>query len=198
MSADMVKELRERTGAGFMDCKKALAETSNDLEKAIEFLRQKGLAAASKKAGRAANDGRIAYYVHGNSKIGVLVEVNCETDFVAKTDEFGNFASNIAMHVAAASPRYLNKESVPAADVEKEKEIIRAQAVESGKSGPVLDRIVEGKIGKFYEDNCLLHQKYVKDPDKTVEDLVKETIAKLGENIGIRRFARFQLGEKLN
>ena len=196
MSADLVKELRERTGAGFMDCKKALAENGDNIEKAMEFLRLKGVASASKKAGRTANDGRVSAYIHGNGKIGVLVEVNCETDFVAKTDEFANFVSNIAMHIAAASPRYLNKEAVPAEDVEKEKGIIRTQAEESGKKGPVLDKIVEGKIGKFYEENCLLHQRYVKDPDKTIEELVKETIAKVGENIGIRRYARFMLGEK--
>lgn len=196
MSSDLVKELRERTGAGFMDCKRALTENSNDLEKAMEFLRQKGLAAASKKAGRAANEGRIQSYIHGNGKIGVLVEVNCETDFVAKTDEFSDFAANVAMHIAAASPRYLNKEAVPAEDIEKEKNIFRIQAQESGKPAPVIEKIVEGKVGKFFEETCLLHQKYVKDPDKTIEDLVKETIAKLGENIGIKRFTRFQLGEK--
>lgn len=197
MSADLVKELRDRTGAGFMDCKKALSENGNDLDKAMEFLRLKGLAAASKKAGRAANEGRVHCYIHGTGKIGVLVEVNCETDFVAKTDEFGEFAANVAMHIAAANPRYLNREGVPAADVEKEKEIFRVQAAESGKPAQVIEKIVEGKVGKFYEENCLVHQKYVKDPDKTIEDLVKETIAKLGENIGIRRFVRYQLGEKL-
>jgi len=197
MSADLVKELRDRTGAGFMDCKKALAESQNDLDKAAEFLRQKGLASAGKKAGRAANEGRVHSYIHSNGKIGVLVEVNCETDFVAKTDEFGTFASNVAMHIAAAAPRYLNKEAVPQEDIEKEKEIFRAQAAESGKPAAVIEKIVEGKIGKFYEENCLVHQKYVKDPDHSIEDLVKETISKLGENIGIRRYVRYQLGEKI-
>ncbi len=193
-SATQVKELRERTGAGFMECKRALEETG-DIDKAIDFLRQKGLASAHKKQGRAANDGRIHSYIHGNGKVGVLVEVNCETDFVAKTDEFQNFVNNVALHIAAASPRYLTKDEVPAAEADKEKAIFRIQAEESGKKGPVIEKIVEGKIGKFYEEICLLHQKYVKEPEKSIEDLVKETIAKLGENIAIRRFVRFQLGE---
>lgn len=196
MSADLVKELRDRTGAGFMDCKKALGETGNDLDKAMEYLRVKGIASASKKAGRSANDGRVTSYIHGTGKIGVLVEVNCETDFVAKTDDFGNFVNNVALHIAAAAPRWLNKEQVTPADLEKEREIFRTQAAESGKPAPVIEKIVEGKIGKFYEENCLLHQKYVKEPEKTIEDLTKEAIAKLGENISIRRFVRFQLGEK--
>lgn len=196
MSADLVKELRDRTGAGFMDCKKALAENNNDLEKAMEFLRVKGIANASKKGGRSANDGRIQSYIHSNGKIGVMVEVNCETDFVAKTDDFTALAANIAMHIAAASPRWLNKEAVSQTDIEKEREILKTQAEEAGKKGPVVEKIVEGKIGKFYEENCLLQQRYVKDPDKTIEDLVKESIAKLGENISIKRFVRFQLGEK--
>jgi len=194
-SANQVKELRDRTGAGFLECKKALEETENNLDKAIDYLRLKGLASAHKKQGRAANDGRIHAYIHGNGKVGVMVEVNCETDFVAKTDEFQSFVNNVALHIAAANPRYLNKEDVPAADAEKEKVIFRAQAEESGKKGPVVEKIVEGKIGKFYEEVCLLHQKYVKEPEKSIEDLVKETIAKLGENIAIRRFVRFQLGE---
>ncbi len=195
MSALLVKELRERTGAGFVDCKKALENSNQDIEKAIQFLREKGLAAASKKAGRTANEGRIAHYVHGDGKIAVLVEVNCETDFVARTDEFQAFARDIAMHVAASNPRYLNKESVPCEDIEKEKEIYKSQAAQSGKPANILDKIAEGKLGKFYEENCLLHQKFVKDPDKTVEALVTEMVAKLGENIAVRRFMRFQLGE---
>lgn len=193
--ANLVKELREKTGAGFMDCKKALASSGNDMEKAIVFLREKGLAAAAKKLGRAANEGRIMSYIHGEGKIGVLVEVNCETDFVARTDEFQEFVRNIAMHIAAANPRYLNKESVPAADVEAEKSIFIKQAEESGKTGPVLEKIAEGKINKFYEENCLVQQRYVKDPDQTVEQLVKAQVAKLGENISIKRFARYQVGE---
>lgn len=193
--ANLVKELREKTGAGFMDCKKALAQSGNDMEKAIVFLREKGLAAAAKKLGRAANEGRVSSYIHGEGKIGVLVEVNCETDFVARTDEFQEFVRNIAMHIAAASPRYLNKESVPAADIESEKAIFIKQAEESGKKGPVLEKIAEGKINKFFEENCLVHQRYVKDPDQTVEELVKAQVAKLGENISIKRYVRFQVGE---
>lgn len=196
-SADLVKELRDRTGAGFMDCKKALLETGNNVDKAIDYLREKGIASAQKKAGRVANDGKIHCYIHGNGKLGVLVEVNCETDFVAKTEDFQNFVSNVAMHVAAANPRYLSKEFVPAEDVEKEKAIFKVQAEESGKKGPVIEKIVEGKVGKFYEETCLLQQKYIKEPEKTIESLLKETISKLGENVQIRRFARFQLGEKL-
>lgn len=191
----LVKELREKTGAGFMDCKKALAESNNDLEKATEYLRLKGLAAAAKKAGRVANDGRIHAYIHGTGKLGVLVEINCETDFVAKTDEFQSFVNNIAMHIAAANPKYLNKESVPVDDIEKEKSIYRTQAQETGKQGPVLEKIVEGKLNKFYEEFCLLNQKYVKEPEKNIETVVKEMIAKVGENISVKRFTRFQLGE---
>lgn len=193
--ATLVKELREKTGAGFMDCKKALAQSGNDMEKAIVFLREKGLAAAAKKVGRAANEGRVSSYIHGEGKIGVLVEVNCETDFVARTDEFQDFVRNIAMHVAAANPKYLNKESVPAADIDAEKSIFIKQAEESGKKGPVLEKIAEGKINKFFEENCLVHQRYVKDPDQTIEELVKAQVAKLGENISIKRFARYQVGE---
>lgn len=193
--ATLVKELREKTGAGFMDCKKALAQSGNDMEKAIVFLREKGLAAAAKKLGRAANEGRVSCYIHGEGKIGVLVEVNCETDFVARTDEFQDFVRNVAMHIAAANPRYLNKESVPSADIDAEKSIFIKQAEESGKKGPVLEKIAEGKINKFFEENCLVQQRYVKDPDQTIEELVKAQVAKLGENISIKRFARYQVGE---
>ncbi len=195
MDPNLVKELRERTGAGMMDCKKALVETKGDLDKAITFLREKGLASAGKKAGRAANDGRIHSYIHGTGKVGVLVEVNCETDFVARTDDFVSFVNDVAMHVAAANPRYLQKEAVPAEDVEKEKAILRAQAEGSNKPAAVIEKMVEGRLGKFFEEMCLLQQKFVKDPDKTIETLVKEQIAKLGENISIKRFSRFQLGE---
>ena len=195
-SAETVKELREKTGAGFMDCKKALEQSGYDMEKAIVFLREKGLSSAAKKAGRAANEGRVHSYIHGEGKIGVLVEINCETDFVARTDEFQEFCRSVAMHIAAANPRYLNKESVPEEDQDREKGIFRVQAEESGKKGPVIEKIVEGKLGKYFEEVCLVHQRYVRDPDKTIENLVKEMIAKIGENISIRRFARFQLGEK--
>lgn len=193
--AILVKELREKTGAGFMDCKKALLESGNDIEKAMTYLREKGLAAAAKKAGRAAHEGRVMAYIHGEGKIGVLVEVNCETDFVARTDEFQTLVRDVAMHIAAAAPKYLDKDSVPASDVEKEKAIFKVQAEESGKKGPVVDKIVEGKVSKFYEENCLVHQKFVKDPNLTIEALLKNSIAKLGENMAIRRFTRFQLGE---
>ncbi len=193
--ASLVKELRERTGAGMMECKKALVESKNDIEKAIVFLREKGLSSAAKKAGRAANEGRIHSYIHGTGRIGVLVEINCETDFVARNDEFLAFANDVSMHIAATNPRYLNKEQVPGGDIEGEKSILRAQAEAQGKKGPVIDKIVEGRISKFYEENCLMHQKFVKDPDKTIEELLKGMIAKLGENMTIRRFARFQLGE---
>lgn len=195
MDPNLVKELRERTGAGMMDCKKALVETKGDLDKAITFLREKGLASAAKKAGRAANDGRVHSYIHGTGKVGVLVEVNCETDFVARTDDFVGFVNDVAMHIAAANPRYLSKEAVPADDVEKEKSILRSQAEGSNKPAAVIEKMVEGRLGKFFEEMCLLQQKFVKDPDKTIEALVKENIAKLGENISIKRFARFQLGE---
>jgi len=178
-----------------MECKKALLESGNNIEKAIDYLRQKGLANALKKASREVNDGRIHSYIHGGGKIGVMVEVNCETDFVARTDDFTNFVNDIALHIAAANPRYLTKDEVPGGDIEKEKAILRAQAEEQGKKGPVIDKIVEGRISKFYEENCLIQQRFVKDPDKTIEELVKGAIAKLGENIAIRRFARFQLGE---
>jgi len=193
--AQTVKELREKTGAGFMECKKALLESGNDIEKAVDYLRKRGLAAASKKAGRTANEGRIHAYIHGNLKVGVLLEVNCETDFVARNEDFQAFVNDIALHIAAANPRYLNKEAVPAEDIEKEKAIYRGQAEQSGKSGPVVEKIAEGKLNKYYEDNCLLHQAFVKDPAKKIEDLVKEKIATIGENIMISRFVRYQLGE---
>lgn len=194
-TADLVKELREKTGAGMMECKKALVESANDMEKAITYLRERGLAMAAKKSGRAANEGRVHSYIHSNGKIGVMVEVNCETDFVARTDDFQNLCNDLAMHVAAANPRYLDKEQVPAADVEKEKDIFRAQLADSGKPAQVIEKILEGKIGKFYEETCLMQQKFVKDPDNTIDQVVKAAIAKLGENINVRRYARFQLGE---
>jgi elongation factor Ts len=196
--AEAVKELREKTGAGFMDCKKALAEASGDLEQAVRWLREKGLAAAAKKAGRATSEGMVGTYLHAGGRIGVLVEVNCETDFVAKTPDFQNLVKELAMQVAAASPalpRYIRREEVPADVVEQEREIYRAQAKSSGKPEKVIEKIADGKVDKFLSDVCLLEQPFIRDPEKTVKDVVSEAIAKLGENINVRRFARFQLGE---
>ncbi len=198
ISPAQVKELRERTGAGMMDCKRALEETAGDMEKAIEWLRQKGLAAAAKKAGRATAEGIVDSYIHMGGRIGVLVEVNCETDFVARTDEFRALVHDIAMHVAAANPRWLRREDVPAEVVAKEREILRARTLEEGKPAQVVDRIVEGRLEKFYAENCLEEQPFVKNPDQTVGQLLKEAIAKLGENMVIRRFARFEMGEGLS
>jgi elongation factor Ts len=195
ISASLVKELREKTGAGMMDCKKALAETSGDFEKAIEFLRKKGIASASKKAGRATKEGAVSSYIHGEGKVGVLVEINCETDFVARTEQFRQFVKDVSMHIAAAQPQWVRSDEVPADVIAKEKEIAVAQMAASGKPQAVLEKIAEGKVNKFFEDNCLMNQVYVKDPSKTIEQLQKETIATLGENIAIRRFARFVLGE---
>lgn len=195
VSATTVKELREKTGAGMMDCKKALAETSGNMDKAIDYLRQKGLAAAAKKADRAAADGAVAAYVHPGGKIGVLVEINCETDFVARTTEFQGLLKDIAMQVAAANPRCVRRDEVSSVDLDKEKAIYRQQALESGKPEKVVDKIIEGKIDKFYSEVCLLEQSFIKDPDKKVQDVVNEAIARLGENIQVRRFARFHLGE---
>ncbi|MDI3537992.1 MAG: elongation factor Ts [Bacillota bacterium] len=197
ITAEMVKALREKTGAGMMDCKRALEETGGDMEKAVEYLREKGLAAAAKRAGRTAAEGVIESYIHLGGKLGVLVEVNCETDFVARTPEFQELARDIAMQVAAANPQYLTREDVPAEVLEKEKEILRAQALNEGKPEKVVDRIVEGRLEKFYSENCLLEQPFIKDPDKKVRDLLAEKIARIGENIVVRRFVRFQLGETL-
>lgn len=198
ITSGMVKELREKTGAGFMDCKKALTEASGDLEQAVRWLREKGLAAAAKKAGRATSEGLVGTYLHAGGRIGVLVEVNCETDFVAKTPDFQNLVKELAMQVAAASPalpRYIRREEVPAEVVEQEREIYRAQAKSSGKPEKVIEKIADGKVDKFLSDVCLLEQPFIRDPEKTVKDVVSEAIAKLGENINVRRFARFQLGE---
>jgi elongation factor Ts len=195
ITAAVVKELREKTGAGMMDCKKALGETAGDLDKAIDYLRQKGLAAAVKKADRVAADGAVGAYVHPGGKIGVLVEVNCETDFVARTTEFQALLKDIAMQVAAANPRYVRREEVPAEECQKERLIYRQQALETGKPEKVVDKIVEGKMERFYADVCLLEQSFIKDPDKKVTDIVNEAIARLGENIQVRRFARYHLGE---
>jgi elongation factor Ts len=195
VTAQMVKELRERTGAGMMDCKSALAEAGGDLEKAAEVLRKRGLAAAAKKAGRIAAEGAVGSYIHGGGKIGVLVEVNCETDFVARTDEFRELVRDLAMHIAAADPRYLSRDEVTADVLAKEREIFRQRALDEGKPANVVDRIVEGRVGKFYAETVLLEQPFVKDPDKTVEQVITEKIATIKENIRVRRFARFQLGE---
>jgi elongation factor Ts len=195
VSANLVKELREKTGAGMMDCKKALSETEGDFEKAIDFLRQKGLATAAKRAGRIAAEGQIGSYIHAGGKIGVMVEVNCETDFVAKTDDFRNFAKDIAMHIAASNPLYVQRENVPAEVLEREREIYRAQAREAGKPEKILDKIVEGKLEKYFDEVCLLEQPFIKDPDLAIQDLINGLIGKLGEKIEIRRFARFQVGE---
>ncbi len=195
ISAAMVKELRAKSGAGIMDCKEALSACEGDLSKAGDFLRKKGLATAAKRAGRATSEGMVQSYIHMGGKIGVMVEVNCETDFVAKTDDFVDFTKNLAMHIAATSPVGILSEDVPKDLISKEKEIYRAQALETGKPEKILDKIVEGKIKKFYKENCLLNQQYVKDSDKTIADCLNEVIAKTGEKITIKRFARFQIGD---
>ncbi len=195
VSAGMVKELREKTGAGMMDCKKALTECDGDISKAVDFLRKKGLATAAKRAGRAMAEGIVQTYVHLGGKIGVMVEINCETDFVAKNEDFIKLAKNIAMHIAAANPVGLTPEDVPAEIIEKEKEIYRAQAVEMGKPEKMIDKIAEGKLNKFFKESCLLNQLYVRDPGITIADLMNEIIGKMGENIVIKRFERFQIGE---
>lgn len=195
ITANHVKELRERTGAGMMDCKKALTETNGDIEKAIEYLREKGLSAAAKKAGRIATEGVVEAYIHGAGKIGVMLELNCETDFVAKTDEFRELAKDIAMHIAAAKPEYLNVDEVPAEILEKEKSILKAQALNEGKPEKIIEKMVEGRIAKFYKDVCLVEQPFVKDPDMTIAQMITAKVAKIGENISIRRFVRYELGE---
>lgn len=195
ISASLVRDLREKTGAGIMDCKKALKETGGDLESAVDYLRQKGLAAASKKAGRAATEGLVESYIHAGGKIGVLVEVNCETDFVARNEDFQSLVKDIAMHIAASNPLYVKREEISAELLEKEREIFKAQALESGKPEKIVEKIVEGKVDKFCAEISLLEQPFVKDPDKKVEDIVNEAIARIGENISVRRFARFHVGE---
>lgn len=194
ISATMVKQLREKTGAGMMDCKDALAASGADMDKAIDFLRKKGLATAQKRAGRAMSEGIVESYIHLGGKIGVMLEVNCETDFVAKTDDFKEFARNIAMHIAATAPLGVKAEDVPQDVIAREKEIYRAQALESGKPEKMVDKIAEGKLAKFYKDSCLMEQQYVRDPNKTISDYLNEVIAKTGENVTIRRFVRYQLG----
>jgi elongation factor Ts len=195
VSASSVKELREKTGAGVMDCKKALAESDGDLQQAIDYLRRKGLAAAEKKMSRVATEGLVGAYIHAGGKIGVLLELNCETDFVARTPEFQGLLKDIAMQIAAANPRYVQPEDVPEGELEREREIYRRQALDSGKPEKVVDKIVEGKMERFYSEVCLLEQAFIKDPDRKVGDIIKDGIAKLKENIQVRRFARYHLGE---
>ena len=195
ISAAMVKKLREKTGAGIMDCKEALTECDGDENKAFDFLRTKGLATAAKRAGRAMSEGVVQSYIHSDSKLGVLVEINCETDFVAKNDDFKDFAKNIAMHIAATNPVGVRQEDVPEETIDKEKEIYRSQVLEMGKPENIADKIVEGKLKKYFKENCLIHQAYVRNPEITIEDLINEMIAKIGENITIRRFVRFKIGE---
>ena len=195
VSAATVKDLREKTGAGMMDCKKALTECGGDLEKAVDYLRQKGLAAAAKKASRIATDGAVGAYVHPGGKIGVLVELNCETDFVARTTEFQNLLKDVAMQIAAANPRYIRAEDVPASDLEKERQIYRQQALDTGKPDKVIDKIVDGKMERFFSEVCLLEQSFIKDPDMKMSEVLTNAVARLGENIQIRRFTRYHLGE---
>ncbi len=195
ITAEMVRQLRERTGAGMMDCKRALTDANGDAEKAIELLREKGLSAAAKKAGRIASEGLVEAYIHGDGRIGVLVEVNIETDFAARGDEFKQFVKDVAMQIAASKPEYVKKEDVPASVIESEKEILKAQARNEGKPEKIIEKMVEGRIEKFYAENCLLEQSFIKDPDMTVGQLLTQKIAHIGENISIRRFARFERGE---
>jgi elongation factor Ts len=197
ISADAVKKLREKTGVGLMDCKEALKQSNGDMEKAMDFLREKGLAKLQKRMGKVASEGSIVSYIHTGGKIGAMVEVNCETDFVANTKEFQEFAKDIAMQITASNPLYAKREDVPQDVVEKEKEIYKKQALESGKPEKIIERIAEGKLEKFYQEICLVEQTYIKNPDITVKELVEELIVKMGEKILINRFIRFQLGETI-
>ncbi len=197
VSAASVKELREKTGAGFVDCKKALEETNGDIEKAVDFLRQKGLSAAAKKSGRIASEGVVGSYIHGGGKIGVLIEVNCETDFVAKNEDFLNFVKDVGMHIAAVNPVCVERRELPHESLVRERAVVKAQALESGKPEKVIEKIVEGRMEKFYAESCLLEQPFVKNPDITINDYLNQTVAKIGEKISIRRFTRYQMGEGL-
>ena len=197
ITSSMVKKLRDKTNAGIMDCKAALQESQGDMEKAVDYLRQKGLAVAQKRAGRTASEGLVHSYIHAGGKIGVMVEVNCETDFTARSEAFWDFAKNLAMHIAATNPLSIDREGLTPEVVTREQEIYRAQALDSGKPEKILDKIVEGKLNKFYQEVCLLEQPYVRDTDITVEDLLKELRAKTGENVIVSRFVRYQLGEDL-
>ncbi len=196
ITAAMVNELRQKTGVGLMDCKAALQECDGDFEKAMKYLREKGLATAAKKADRSASDGTIASYIHAGGKLGVMIEVNSETDFVAKTEDFQELAKNLAMHVAASAPAYVKREDVPAEVVDQEREIYKNQMVDSKKPADIMEKIINGKLDKFFQETCLLEQVYVKDPDKKVRDLIADTVAKVGENIQVRRFARFAVGQE--
>ena len=195
ITTDMIKQLRERSGAGMMDCKKALTEANGDMEKAIRYLREKGLAAAAKKSGRIAAEGIVDAYIHGDGRIGVLVEINTETDFAARNAEFKQFVKDIAMQIAASKPEYIRREDIPVKVIEKEKEILRAQALNEGKPQKIIEKIIEGRLEKFYKEVCLLEQPWIRDAEKTINELLMEKIALIGENISIRRFARFERGE---
>ena len=197
ITASMVKDLRTKTGAGMMDCKKALAATDGDMDKAVDFLREKGLAAAAKKASRIAAEGLVYSYIHGNGRIGVLVEVNCETDFVAQTDNFKSLCKDIAMQIAAAKPTYLKREEVPESVIDHEREVLRIQALNEGKPEKIVEKMTIGRIEKFYKENCLMEQPFIKDPDKDITHVINENIAKIGEKIDIRRYTRYELGEGL-
>lgn len=194
VTAAMVKQLRDQTGAGIMDCKEALKDAQGDMKKAVDFLRKKGLAKARKRAGRATSQGVVLSYIHAGEQIGVLIEINCETDFVAKTDDFKSFAKNLAMHIAASDPMGIRQEDIPDEVKEREMEIYRAQAREMGKPDKIIEKIAEGKLTKFLEESCLMNQKYVKDPDITIQDLLNELVAKTGESVSIKRYARYQIG----
>lgn len=195
ITSQMVKELRDKTNAGMMDCKKALQENDGNMDKAVDFLRQKGLAVAAKRAGRSTSEGVIQTYIHAGGKLGVMVEIGCETDFVAKTDDFINFAKDIAMHIAAVQPMALTREEVDADTAQREKDIYTQQAIDSGKPANIAEKIVDGKMNKFYSEVCLLEQKFVKDPDVTIQDKLNELVAKMGENISIKRYSRMQVGQ---
>jgi len=197
ITADAVKKLREKTGVGLMDCKEALKNCNGDMEKAVDFLREKGLAKLQKRMGRVASEGSVATYIHTGGKVGAMVEINCETDFVAKTDQFQNFVKDVAMQITASNPLYVKREDVPADHIEREKTIYRNQALESGKPEKILDKIAEGKLEKFYQEVCLVEQTFIKNPDMTIKDLLEELLVKTGEKIVINRFVRFQLGETL-
>ncbi len=198
ITAQMVKELRDSTGAPFIDCKKALEEVSGDIDKALDILKIRGVAKASKKVGRETPEGTIMSYIHAGGKIGVMVEINCETDFVARNEEFQDFAREVAMQIAASNPKYVSKENIPEEELEKEKEVMKAQVLESGKPADIAEKIVEGKIEKYYEEVCLLNQTYIRDSKQKIDDILQALIAKIGENIKVRRFTRFQLGEPLD
>jgi len=197
ITADAVKKLRERTGVGLMDCKEALRHSNGDMEKAVDFLREKGLAKLQKRMGRVASEGSVASYIHTGGKVGAMVEINCETDFVAKTDQFQNFVKDVAMQITASNPLYVKREDIPADHIEREKTIYRNQALESGKPEKIIDKIAEGKLEKFYQEVCLVEQTFIKNPDMTIKDLLEELLVKTGEKIVINRFVRFQLGETL-